>query len=149
MRSVFGIALVILLALSSCTRIEVPQQHDELVVAVRNTPAFTQEDGEGGFENDLVELFAHELGLKVRLIVVRDHTELIALLKQGKVHFAASATILDNVEGIRYSAPLREAHQVLVQHADAILLDDPADLSGKQIEVLEGSPQAAVLKAMN
>ncbi len=149
MHSVFGIALFLLLALTSCTRIEAPQLRDELVVAVRNTPAFTLEEGEGGFENDLIELFAGELGLKVRLLVVRDHTELMALLKQGKVHFAASATILDNVEGIRYSAPLRDAEQVLVQHADAILLDDPADLAGKQIEVLDGSPQAAVLKLMN
>lgn len=153
MRSVYGFALAVLhlllLALAGCTRVDAPLPRDELVVALRDTPAFTQEEGGGGFERDLIDMFARELGLSVRVILVRDHDELITLLKEGKAHLAASATISDNLEGIRYSKPLREAHQVLVQSADAITLDDPEALAGKHIEVLEGSPQAATLKALN
>ncbi len=151
MRSAYGFALVVLhsclLALAGCTRIEAPLPHDELVVALRNTPAFTQDEG-GGFERDLVERFGQELGLNVRLILVRDHDELIALLKEGKVHFAASATVFEGIEGIRYSKPLREARQVLIQSADAITADGSEVWAGHSVEVLGGSPQAAALKSM-
>jgi membrane-bound lytic murein transglycosylase F len=142
------LGIVVVLSLVACTRIDAPRQQDELVVAVRNTPAFTAVEEEGGFEQDLISEFAREQGLKLRVILVRDHTELMALLKQGKVHFAASATISDDVTGIRYTAPLREARQLLVQHDNAILLDTPESLSGKQIEVLDGSPEAAALKLL-
>ncbi len=157
MHRVYGFAFVLLHLLvltlagagAGCTRVQAPLPRDELVVALRDTPAFTQEAGGDGFERDLVDLFARELGFNVRVILVRDHNELITLLREGKAHFAASATIFDNLEGIRYSAPIREARQVLVQSADAITLDEPEELDGKQIEVLEGSPQAAALKALN
>lgn len=146
MHRVLGITVVF--ALVACTRIETPRQQDELVVAVRNTPAFAAEGEEGGFEYDLVTRFARESGLRLRVIPVRDYTELMALLKQGKVHFAASATIADHAEGIRYTTPLREARQVLVQNGNAILLDTPESLSGKKIEVLDGSPEEVALKTL-
>ncbi len=141
----FFALLMLISLLVACMRSEPPLPQDELVVAMRNSPAFMQDDGGSGFELDLVEAFARELNLKVRLIIVRDHSELISLLKQGKVHLAASASILEAVPGIRYSAPVREVQQVLVQHADALWQDTRENLSGKQIEVLAGSAQLSVL----
>ena len=72
MRRVFCILTFVLLTLDGCTRIEAPLQRDELVVAVRNTPAFVQEEGGSGFESDLIELFAREQGLPYFYDVIED-----------------------------------------------------------------------------
>ena len=148
MRFWLGFIFVVATLLSGCTRVDVPLPRDELVVALRDTPAFVQEDG-GGFERELIERFAREQGLGLRTILVHDHDELISLLRAGKAHMAASAMVLENTEGVRYSHPLRRAGQLLVQSSDSVDLDDPSELAGKSIEVLEGSPEAAALKALN
>ncbi|MBP9712399.1 MAG: membrane-bound lytic murein transglycosylase MltF [Sterolibacterium sp.] len=152
MRRVYGFVFHILLLVflgTGCTRVKEALPRDELVVAIRDTPAFTQDEGGSGFERDLVDAFAQELGLKVRVILVHDHNQLIALLREGKAHFAASATVLDKLEGVRYTAPLRESQQLIVQSADAIAVDEPEKLEGRQIEALEGSPEAAALKVLS
>lgn len=149
MRWFYSLLAIAAVALSGCsTRLDPPGQRGELVVAIRNTPVSDQEEANGvsGFEHDLVELFGNELGVKTRFVVARDDAELMALVQQGTVHFAAAAPLTEEA-GIRFSSPLREAGQVLVQHADAPLLDQFADLAGKKIEVLRGSPQVALLSA--
>ncbi len=151
---VFAMAFSFLMA--ACTRVEVSPPKDELVVALRDTPAFVQDEGGGagngsgtGYELELVERFAQEQGLVLRVIRVHDHSELITLLRSGKAHMAASAMVLEHLEGIRYSSSFRQAKQVLVQSADAFDLDEPSELADKRIDVLEGSPEASTLKAMN
>lgn len=156
MRHVYGFSFIVcllgllgvLLGSTACTRISESLPRDELVVAVRDTPAFLQGE-DAGFERDLINTFAQELGFKVRVIRVHDHDELIELLREGKAHFAASATVLEHLDGIRYTAPLRESPQVLVQSAAALSIDELDELEGHQIEVLEGSPQALELNALN
>lgn len=143
-----------LFLIAGCTRLDPPEQRGELVVAIRSTPGYFQEDEGNGFEHDLVVLFAHELGVKARFEVTRDHAELLSLLKQGKVHFAAvtvtgEAAATGPAEALRYSSPLRKAGQMLVQQTDTIPVDEVADLKGKTIEVLAGSPQEARLQMMN
>jgi membrane-bound lytic murein transglycosylase F len=144
----FGVVFMMSFLLAAgCTRLEAPLPKDELVVALRNTPAFVEEGGSAGFERDLIDSFAAELGLKVRLIQVRDHDELMILLREGKAHLAASVMPATHLAGLRYTVPLRESGHVLVQSANAILLDEPEALAGRQIEVLSGSPQSALLRA--
>lgn len=145
---ILSLAIGIALLGFACTRIQQPLPQDELVVAVRHSPAFTQDENGSGFEQDLLEAFARELNLKLRVIVVREQSELMALLKEGKVHFAASATVNAGQAGVRYSTPVRQVRQVLVQHADAMWQDKVADLAGKPIEVLAGSAQLPVLQDM-
>ncbi len=154
MRCVYGWFFVLLhcflLVLSGCTRIDMTAPRDELVVAMRDTPAFTQDgDGGPGFERELVESLAREMGLELRLILVRDHAELLTLLREGKAHMAASAMVVDGLTDIRYSAPLRRAEQLLVQSANNVDIDELADLAGKKIEVLDGSPEVVTLKEMS
>ncbi len=145
---------IVAIALSGCgTPLKPPEQLGELVVAVRDTPGYYQgDDASGsGFEHDLVQLFGRELGVKTRFVVTRDHAELLRLLRQGKVHFAAVSVANNAVaqDDLHYSLPLRETEQLLVQNTDGIPLDAPADLKGKTIEVLAGSPQEAALRAMD
>jgi len=144
-------------ALAGCSaRLDPPEQRGELVVAVRDTPGYYQEDenSSNGFEHDLAELFGHELGVKTRFVVTRDHAELLQLLRRGKVHFAAVSVAGDAAaappqDDLRYTSPLRVADQLLVQNTDSVPLDEPSDIKGKTIEVLAGSPQEAALSAMN
>lgn len=157
MRRVYGFLAMLslllpLLLAPACTRVESSASavlpRDELVVAVRNAASFTQED-ESGFDLDLVEMFAQEQGLQLRIISVHDHHELITLLREGKAHFAASTDISKTLEGIRYSTPLRQARHLLVQSSDRIGVNDLSELVGREIEVLEASSQARLLKLMN
>ena len=152
--------LALAAALTGCNaRLDPPEQRGQLVVAVRDTPGYYQDDGDSsgrGFEHDLIELFGHDLGVKTRFVVTRNHDQLLKLLRQGKVHFAAVSVITasdvappDAADSLRYSSPLREVDQLLVQNTDDIALDDPGDLKGKTIEVLAGSPQEAALATMN
>lgn len=154
---------------AACTRLEETLPRDELVVAMRNTPAFVQETGdvveldplalleaevdasnsaavdEVGFERELVEQFAASLGLNLRVIMVRNQGEMLTLLRQGKAHMAASAMRFADSNGIRYTAPLRQSQMVLVQSAAGINLDTLPKLSGRRIEALSGSLQVPVL----
>ncbi len=140
-------AMLVLLA--ACSRIDAPQQNGELVVAIRNGPAFYRDDGEAakGFEHDVIEAFARELGVKARFVVVADPVELVAMLRAGSVHLAASLPVGAPLDGIRYSPPLRRAREILVRHADSVGLEDPARRRTEAVEVVAGSPIAAVLKA--
>ena len=158
----FVCLFAVLLSLSGCTRIDPPEKLGELVVGVREAPAlFQQEAAEGqkeleptGFDHDLVETFAATLGLKVRYVKAADPQSLLQLLRDGKVHFAASLPVSQSAadgghaEGLRLSPPIRTARQVLVRHNDALGPDGLDELAGRTVEVVAGTPQAASLKAI-
>ena len=146
-----GLGLFLLISLVACSRVDPPEQSDELVVAVRSAPAYYQLDGDkaSGFDHDLAELFAHELGLKLRFVIARDPAALQALVLNGKAHLATSIAARDNLPGLRFTTPLRHSRQLLVEHADDPPIEGNEDLSGLSIDVLVGSPQAELLKKMN
>lgn len=143
-----GIASVLLL--SACSRLDPPEANGELVVAVRDDPVFYQPAGNGqsagGFEHDLIAAFAAELKVKPRFVPVRDATEMRELLRTGEVHVAAAAPI-DPVDHLRFGTVLHEGSPLLVQHADAVPLDDPEDLAEHTTEVLKNSPLTPALRA--
>ncbi|MFA6314265.1 MAG: membrane-bound lytic murein transglycosylase MltF [Sterolibacterium sp.] len=146
-----GLSLFLLFTLAACSRVNPPEQSGELVVAVRNAPAYYQVDGgkASGFDHDLAELFAREQGLKLRFVVARDPADLQALVLNGKAHLATSLAVRDNLPGLRFTAALRHPRQLLVEHADDPPIEENEDLAGLSIDVLAGSPQAELLQQMN
>ncbi|MCX7174370.1 MAG: membrane-bound lytic murein transglycosylase MltF, partial [Proteobacteria bacterium] len=106
-------------------------------------------DKASGFDHDLAELFAQELGLKPRFVVARDPAELQALVLAGKAHLATSIAIRDNAPGLRFTSALRHSRQLLVEHTDDPPIEDNEGLSGLNIDALAGSPQAELLRKMN
>ncbi|RLJ67532.1 membrane-bound lytic murein transglycosylase F [Sulfurisoma sediminicola] len=161
----FVCLLAALLSLFGCTRIDPPEKLGELVVGVREAPALFQQEPPGsaagsdeptttGFDYDLVEAFAATLGLKVRYVKAAHPQALLQMLREGKIHFAASLPVTDgaatdgSTEGLRLSPPVRTAKPVLVRHADALGPDSVAELSGRTVEVIAGTPQAASLAAL-
>jgi len=143
--------LFVLFALAGCTRLDAPEQAGELVVAVSNNPAYYQVEGDkvSGFDHDLAVLFAQQLGLKLRFVVANDPARLQALVSSGKAHFAMSMAVRANDNGLLYTTPLREARQLLAEHADDPPVEDQADLAGLTIDALAGSLQAEQLQAIN
>ncbi len=144
-------SLFMVFALVGCSRLDPPEQAGELVVAVRNSPSYyhVEDDRVSGFDHDMAKLFAQQLGVKLRFVIANDPARLQDLVMGGKAHFATSIAIRENTKGLRYSAALRQARQLLVEHADAPPLEGEEDLAGLTIDVLAGSVQAEYLQAMN
>lgn len=128
-----------------------PPPHAELgklVVVTREGPATYQVDGNGkasGFEHDLVMLFAQQLGVEARFVLAPDFAEIAAALSSGRAHLAAAALAPVQSDTLRFSRPIRELQQLLVQHEDALPVADAADLADRTIAVLAGSPQVEAL----
>ena len=144
-------ALFLLIGLTACSRIGPPEQSGELVVAVRIAPTYYQLDGDtvSGFDHDLAELFARELGLKLRFVIARDPAELEAMIVNGKAHFATSVAARENSTGLKFTSPLRHSRQLLVEHEDDPPVEGIRDLAGLNIDVLAGSPQIELLQKLN
>lgn len=134
-----------------CSRLDAPEQSGELVVAMLNDPVFYQpvsNSGEpGGFEYELVAAFAEANHLKLRIVSAATPARLKRLVKNGKVHFAASMAVQPTSE-LRFTEPLREAKLLLVQHTDAIPLAKDAPLEGQTVEVMAGSPAIPTLSQL-
>lgn len=139
------------LMLTACSRLDPPEEGGVLVVALRGDPVFyqpeTADSEASGFEHDVVQAFADDLKVKVRFVPVRGSREMHELLRKGEIHFAAALPVAAAAD-FRFSRPLHEGNQVIVQHVDAVPLDTPEDLAGHVIEVIPDSPLDAVLRAL-
>ena len=151
MRWVFCLSFAFALLSAACSRLDPPQVSGELVVAIRDDPVFYQpaagDEPASGFENDLLQAFADELKVKLKLVPVRGSREMRELLREHKVHFAAALPVEAGKE-VNFTAPLHVARQMIVQQADSIGVDDLADLAGRTIEVVPDSPLDGALRAL-
>jgi len=142
------ICCLVLALPAACSRIPPPEADGSLVVAIRETPAFFQGEGgtASGFEHELVTAFADSLGLKTKFIPAADHYELNDLALSGRVHLAASMPFGNGA--LQYSTPIRTVNQWVVGHNDILGPERLADLAGKTVEVLAGSPLADTLRGL-
>ena len=91
---------------------------------------------EMGFEYDLAQAFAHDLGLSLQ-IRTPGWSELIPSLQKKNGHFiAAGMTITEKrQEEVDFSIPYMDVQQMVVVHKDAHSIQDLDDLSGMTIHV--------------
>ena len=152
MRALFPLLLALLLP--GCERpapvLAPPFVSGELVVLTRNSPTTYYEDAEGNFtgpEHDLVNLFAREVGLRVKFVVVPHQREVLADLKAGGAHMAAAGLLADagRGDGLVYGPPYQSVQQQVVFNPEKHRIATPADLVGKRIEVPSGSAAVRVL----
>lgn len=141
--------LIGLLLLAACGPGKVARQPDELLVAVLDDPVFYQpapaDGAPSGFEYDLLAAFAESQQKKLRVVPAANPGALLSLLKDGAVDFVAAAPT-QQAPDLRYTKPLREARPLIVQHADALPVDDADALAGHAIEVLPGTIEETALK---
>ncbi|MDE2599968.1 MAG: membrane-bound lytic murein transglycosylase MltF [Rhodocyclaceae bacterium] len=138
------------LCLTACSRIAPPAHIGELVVGIRETPAFYQlEEGAGsGYEYDLAAAFALELGVKLRVVPARDPEQLAKLLREGRIHIAMSMPIVEGNSDLFFTPPLRESSFVVAYNADGIGPDSIADLANRSITLSAHSPAHQLLKKL-
>ena len=143
------------LPLIGCTVAEKPlppaQVSGEIVVITRNSPTTYYEDSEGdyaGLEHDLAELFAEELGLKLRFIVAKRFDEIIPILERQQAHFAAAGLSITPAreKKLRFSTPYQNVQQQVVYNTDYKKPANLLDLYGKKILVVAGSSYVERLK---
>jgi membrane-bound lytic murein transglycosylase F len=124
----------------------------ELLVLTREGPTTYTQDNTGavsGFEHDLVQLFAEELGLPVKFIVVRHDTDIGKKLKKGKAHFGAAWLTTPTDPALIAGPSYYASSNVIAQNENTLPVDTPDDLTGKSVQVLARSRQATVLRELS
>jgi len=136
--------------LAACQESKVPPAHDlkELVVLTRKGPTTYSVDetlGAVGFDHDLAQLFAQELGVKARFVVAASDTDIYQRLKKGEAHLAAAWQIPIKDPAIRSGSPYLQSQNILVTHEASLPIADISGLAGKTVHVVAGSRQATAL----
>ncbi len=125
----------------------------DLVVITRHSPTTRYVSPTGSFsgvENDLVEMFAKDLGVKVRFL---DHYSLPAILpklRHNYAHFAAAGlTAAPETRGDFNLAPAyQRVQQVVAYNIDGYKPQSIRDLVGRKVAALKGSRAATVMKQL-
>jgi membrane-bound lytic murein transglycosylase F len=151
------LAATFLLALASCdpdALFEQPVQPfgetDELVVLVRNGPTtrFLGADGKySGIEQDLLDMFAKDTGMRLRLVERAKFSEILPALRSHLAHLAAAgltATEERRKEFIFGPAYL-SVHIVVAYNTDHQHPRNVHDLVGKRVVAIAGSSGAEQL----
>lgn len=151
LRSLCGLLLVIV-QLAGCGRLEAPGPEQPLIVGLPADPIFQQaaapSEGMEGYSRDLTALFAQQLNADVRYVTAPDYPALLAMVRDGKVHFAAGVPAFLGDPQLRYTPPLRTAWQLIVRHASSLRFDDPEKLAGREIAVMPGAPQIEAIRRL-
>lgn len=137
-----------------------PMEMHELVVAVRPGPTtwFPGPDGEpAGFDHDLLQRFAREQNLPLRVIIVESAATLLAQIAAGKAHIGAGGLFQaasaredgaksgDAMPQVLWSAGTNAVEPVLIYNIDGYKPKSFADLEGATIAYPEGTGIASQL----
>ena len=119
-------------------------QSGELVVLTVNGPATYFEDAQGlpsGFEYDLVNLFAKELGVKPAFVLAPNSANLDGALRAGQAHLAAAALArhFDFPGGLAWGPSYFTTQHQIVGRSGGPKAKALADIGGKRIGVIEES----------
>ncbi len=152
------IAAALLIILPSCdpgTLIQRPVLPfgltDELVVLVRNSPStrFLGADGKYvGIEQDLLEMFAKDIGMKLRLTEYSNFAEILPALRRNTAHFAAagiSATEERRREFL-FGPAYQSVQKVVAYNTDRSRPHSVRDLVGKRVAAIAGTSSADQLR---
>jgi membrane-bound lytic murein transglycosylase F len=113
-----------------------------------------------GFEYELLERLADDLGVELEMVIAKDENDLIKLLQNGEVDLLAYGyTITESrKKQINFTTPLYLSHQVLIQRKPEYwrqmklheiknyLITNPVELIGDTISVKRNSSYASRVK---
>lgn len=126
------------------TGIETIRQQGEVVVAIREGQAsyFVSPYGAAGFEFELVQAFADELGVRLRLVSVDNAENGLKLLADHRVDFAVGMAVTDEREtAFAFSVPVHASTQSVVcrRHGNDPLPANASALGGEPIIIASGN----------
>ena len=136
--------------IAACGRASVAPVHEagELVVLTRQGPTTYALDGTlgaNGYDHDLAQLFAQELGVEARFIVADNDADIYRRLKNREAHLAAAWLTPVNDPEIQSAKPYFHSSNVLVTHEASLPIDNIEQLAGKTVHVVADSRQAEAL----
>jgi membrane-bound lytic murein transglycosylase F len=139
------LALTALVAACSPAPLPFPDAGQELVVLTHAGPltydADTENEPATGLEHDLVQMFAQELGVSVRFVVVPRH-EIRERLLRHEAHFAAGWLTPEVSDShTKYSPPYLASRDVLVRHEAALPIRALENLENRRVVASKGSRQ--------
>ncbi|MBI3899236.1 MAG: membrane-bound lytic murein transglycosylase MltF [Gammaproteobacteria bacterium] len=144
-------------ALFSCSLVERRQldrikRAGEIRVLTYTSAATYYETPEGptGFEYDLAKAFADRLGVRLRVIVADQFTDILPRLRNGDADFAA-AGIADTEarrSEVRFTPPYHEIRQQVVYRSGTTPPTKIEELTGREIEVPTDSLYAERLQTL-
>jgi membrane-bound lytic murein transglycosylase F len=125
---------------------------EELVVLTRNSPTtrYIGPDGDYvGFEQDLLNLFAKEIGKDLRIVERGRLTDILAALSGRVAHFAAAGLSVTPERESRFDfgPPYLSTRKAVAYNPDRRRPRGLADLVGFRVAVLAGSSSAEKLRA--
>lgn len=128
-------------------------QTEELVVLTRNAATTRYLDSQGrysGLEYDLVEMFARDLGVRVRYLDRQPFYQILPALKEHRAHFAAAGIAItgERLEDFRFGPAYQMVQPVVAYNTANTAPRDMRDVVGKRLEVVRGSAAAAELRRM-
>lgn len=152
------IAAALLIILPSCDPGSLIQRpvlpfgvSDELVVLVRNSPSTRFLGPEGkyvGIEQDLLEMFAKDIGMRLRLIEMTNFADILPALRRNAAHFAAAG--LSATEERRRDFLFGPAYQsvqtVVAYNTDRVRPKAMRQLVGKRVAVMAGTTAAGHMR---
>lgn len=141
------------------TPLKAPRETGELVILTLRGPTTTQDvptagkakdEMQTGFEHDLATLFAKELGVEARFIVMPSYKSLIEGLRNNLGHVAA-AGITPTVE-LRNEFAFSPSYRI-IQYQLAYRSVDPKpktlrDIAGKRVAVIADTPAHDILREL-
>lgn len=141
------LSMLLSLLLAGCTvpepLLEQIKRKGELIVLTRNsaTTYYEGRDGLAGFEYDLVQMFAKELGVKARFVVPKKFNDMLPMLMRGEAHIAAAGlTITPNRKTmVRFGPSYQKITQQLVYKQGNKRPKNLDDTIGSIFEVVAGS----------
>jgi membrane-bound lytic murein transglycosylase F len=124
---------------------------DELVVLVRNglTTRFLGADGKySGIEQDLLDMFAKDIGMRLRLVERTRYGEILPALHHHLAHLAAAglAATEERSKDFIFGPAYLSVHTAVAYNTDHARPKSLRDLVGKRVLVLAGSSSAEQLR---
>ncbi len=145
----------LLMMLGSCAQesssaLERIREEGVLRVVTRNSPStyFQDRNGATGFEYELAQLFADELGVELQIETANDIEDIyVRLNRPGGPALAAAGLTLNGARAdqVRFSVPYLESTTQVIYHRNQRRPTRPEDLLDKRILVLKGSSHAEQL----
>ncbi|HEX7811067.1 MAG TPA: membrane-bound lytic murein transglycosylase MltF [Burkholderiales bacterium] len=125
---------------------------DELVVLVRNSPStrFLGADGKYvGIEQDLLDMFAKDIGMKLRLIEYSNFAEILPALSRNAGHFAAAglSATEERRRDFLFGPAYQSVQKVVAYNTDRARPRNVRDLVGKRVAAMAGTSGAEQLRA--
>jgi membrane-bound lytic murein transglycosylase F len=119
------------------------RETDELVVVTRNsaTTFYEGRDGLSGFEYDLVQMFAREVGREVRFVVPNSFDETLPMVARGKADFAAAGITVTETRKqlVRFTPGYQQITQQVIYRNGTPRPRSLEDTAGGIFEIVAGS----------